>query len=398
MVSIIIPVRNRPNAIAECLTSLKKLNYPAEKTEILVVDDASSDHTADVVSEFPVSLLKRKNRCQAAKCRNLAARQAKGEILAFTDSDCLADPLWLLELIPAFCDPAVGIVGGMVESYHREKKLDHYEQVKSSLNMGNWSKSSDEYGVRFYVPSCNLLIRKPLFSKLGGFQERLHVGEDVDLCWRMQDLGYDVEFRPVGKIYHKHRNQLMPFLRRRFDYGTSEPILQKLHREREKELWVPWKATLFLFLVIIFMTTTRIPFLIGSVLLVLVDSFYRLAQLRSRRFEVPYPKVLLSVLRSYGTTVYHYCSFISRYYLVLLLCFLPLLPWISAAIFTAHILAGGVEFFLKRPRLHFLTFLLYFTVEQLSYQLGVWWGCLKNSYFRPIGPKLVFKGHRTSKS
>ena len=70
---------------------------------------------------------------------------------------------------------------------------------------------------------CNLLVRKEVFMKLGGFQEDLHVGEDVDLCWRMQDSGYDLEYGPIGKIYHRHRNTVQAFCRRRFDYGTSEP-------------------------------------------------------------------------------------------------------------------------------------------------------------------------------
>ena len=77
-VSVIIPVRNRPDEIAVCLRSLRELDYPENKLEIIVVDDASIDQTPDVVSRFPVRLLRLKQHRQAPYCRNLAARQARG--------------------------------------------------------------------------------------------------------------------------------------------------------------------------------------------------------------------------------------------------------------------------------------------------------------------------------
>ena len=77
-ISIIIPVRNRPEEIETCLSSLSELDYPLEKLEIIVVDDASSDSTPEVISRFPVCLIALKEHRQASFCRNLAARKAKG--------------------------------------------------------------------------------------------------------------------------------------------------------------------------------------------------------------------------------------------------------------------------------------------------------------------------------
>ncbi|MCJ7686221.1 MAG: glycosyltransferase, partial [Desulfobacteraceae bacterium] len=143
-VSVIIPVRNRPLEIDACLRSMGEVVYPPEKFEIIVVDDASTDHTPFTVSAFPVQLISLKENKQASYCRNLAARKAGGDILAFIDSDCLAEPLWLQELIPAFKDPSLGAVGGMVDSYFVESSLDRYEQVKSSLIVGFRAKRSLE--------------------------------------------------------------------------------------------------------------------------------------------------------------------------------------------------------------------------------------------------------------
>ena len=126
-VSVIIPVRNRPQEITACLTSLKNLNYPTEKIEIIVVDDCSSDSTPEAIRAFPVTLLALKKHRQASFCRNVAAKHAKNEILAFIDSDCEADPDWLLDLTPAFREKDIAAVGGKIDSFYTINHLDQYE-------------------------------------------------------------------------------------------------------------------------------------------------------------------------------------------------------------------------------------------------------------------------------
>ncbi len=390
-VSIIIPVRNRPEEITACLDSLSQLDYPDEKIEIIVVDDASDDNTADAVSKFPVNLVALKEHKQASFCRNLASQRAKGSILAFIDSDCLADPLWLKELIPAFKDPSLGAVGGMVDSYFIEKGLDRYEKVKSSLNMGSWSKSSREGEKFFYLPSCNLLVRRDLFLRLSGFKDVLHVGEDVDLCWRLQDDGYHVEYRPVGRVYHKHRNIIRYFCARRFDYGTSEALLQRLHAKRIKYLIFPPAESLFWGLVVLSIIFEYIPLMVLSGLIILIDSLIKFNKIRHKDIPIKFPHMFLAVFRGYLAFFYHCCAFVSRYYLIWSIAIFPFVPFGSGIIIGMHFLAGVVEYFIKKPHLNPLSFLLYFSLEQLSYQLGVWWRCLRMLYFCPVNPKIVYK-------
>ncbi len=143
-VSVIIPVRNRHEDIDACLQSLRELDYPYDKLDIIVVDDASTDQTPDVVSHYPVRLIRLKQHKQASYCRNLAAQNARGDLLAFIDSDCLADSAWLRELVPAFKDAQLGALGGVVDSYLDENGLDRYEKVKSSLNVSTWFKRSQK--------------------------------------------------------------------------------------------------------------------------------------------------------------------------------------------------------------------------------------------------------------
>jgi mycofactocin system glycosyltransferase len=391
-VSIVVPVRNRPEDLALCLDSLTNLKYPAEKTEIIVVDDASSDDTVKVAERFSVTIISLKTRKQASYCRNLGAQQARGEILAFVDSDCAADPLWLHELIPVFKDPDVGAVGGMVDSYFEDKGLDRYEKVKSSLQVSAWFKRSSEEERFFYVPSCNLLIRRSLFLDLGGFREDLHVGEDVDLCWRLQNHGEVLEYRPVGRVYHKHRNRLLPFCRRRFQYGTSEPTLQQLHPERVKQLLLPVPEFLFWVLVTASACLACVPLLFVAAATLLLHACFRYSWARRRNIPLQGAAIAGAVLRSSLSLCYHVCSFVSRYYLALFAALWPLVPWLSAAVLCMHVMSGMVQYATKHPQLNPFSFLAFFSLEQISYQLGVWWGCLRRAYFRPVIPRLVLKG------
>ena len=143
-VSVIVPVRNRPDEIEACLQSLAELDYPDDRLEIIVADDASTDQTPDVVSRFPVRLIRLKQHKQASYCRNHAARQARGDLLAFIDSDCLAESAWLRELAPAFKDAQLGALGGIVDSYFNTNGLDRYEKVRSSLSVSSWFRRSQK--------------------------------------------------------------------------------------------------------------------------------------------------------------------------------------------------------------------------------------------------------------
>ena len=390
-VSMIIPVRNRPEEMSACLQSLNRLKYPADKMEVIVVDDASDDSTPEVVSTFPVHLIVLNKQSGASFCRNLAAQKARGEILAFLDSDCLADPMWLQELIPALSDPSNGAVGGMVDSYFNEKGLDRYEKVKSSLNMGTLPRSSQDGSRFFYLPSCNLLVRKALFLQLKGFREDLAVGEDVDFCWRLQDQGHHVEYRPIGKVYHRHRNKIRHFGLRRFDYGTSEPLLQRSHPMRIKQLVFPPPDVIFWGLILLSVASRWVPLLGLCVVTLLTDALFRFYKIRKKNLPLEFPTILLAAFRGYLVVFYHWCSFVSRYYLVLTPLLFIWAPVGGAIILGMHLLTGLGEYFIKKPRLNFPLFLLYFTLEQLAYQLGVWWGCLRKLSFRPVNPHIVRK-------
>jgi hypothetical protein len=224
---------------------------------------------------------------------------------------------------------------------------------------------------------------------VGGFQEDLAVGEDVDLCWRIQDQRHAIEYRPVGPVYHRHRNRLPAFCSRRFDYGTSEPLLQKRHPRRTKTFGFPWGGALFwtaLFLTLF--TSSWTPAIPGAFIL-FVDGAARSRRLLRQGIPLAFGPILTAVLRDYLSLFFHGCAFLSRYYLAAGLLLIPLRPGLSLAVSVVQLLTGSVIYAVKRPRMNFLSFQFFFFLDQLSYQTGVWWGCLKNLHFRPVTPKLA---------
>jgi mycofactocin glycosyltransferase len=181
-VSIVIPVYNRSHDLYCCLESLKTLDYPQSKLQVIVVDDASTDNSASVAREFNAKVIAQPYNQGQSAARNRGVKEASGEIVAFIDSDCIADPQWLKDLLPYFQDQRFVLVGGFVDSYYQNSMLDRYESVKSALNMGKEKVVGVGNNAVFYVPTCNVLIRKDVYLKNGGLDESMRVGEDVDFA------------------------------------------------------------------------------------------------------------------------------------------------------------------------------------------------------------------------
>lgn len=389
--SIVIPVRNRPTDIAECLTSLLRFDYPESLTETIVVDDGSTDETADVISQFGVTLIKNSRRRGASFCRNLGACKARGEIVVFLDSDCTVKKDWGRELIAAFRDPEIVACGGMVDSRENRKALDRYEQVKSSLIMGRVRQDSRDGGRFFYVPSCSLAVRRDVFTSLGGFREEMHVGEDVDLCWRLVDKGHAIAYRPSAVVYHRHRNSIHDFCKRRFDYGTSEPLLQQLHPSRRKDFLLRPGSFVFWAFIVLSLVNPQPVFLLAAAAFLVGDALLYQRKARCSGLSLPYIKVLFSIARVNFSFLYHICAFGSRYYLLPAMAAGFIQPWIAIGFAAGHTVTGLVQYSIHRPRLDPVSFLFFFTLEQASYQAGVWRGCLKRFFWRPVFPRLRFR-------
>jgi mycofactocin system glycosyltransferase len=288
IVSVVIPVKDRADDLRNCMLSLLALDYPKDKLEIVVVDDGSSDETPEVARELGGHVISSgKVGGGPALARNRGASVARGEILAFIDSDCTASPNWLMELLPVFSEDKVAAVGGWVDGMHDASSLDRYEAVMSSLNLGRREMSGGTGGDTFYLPSCNLLIRNDTFTAAGGFRDSMQVGEDVDLTWRLRDAGWQIVYLPEGSVCHAHRSLLWPFMKRRFEYGTSEGLLQRLHPVRGKKMLIPpMLAAILSFLSAALLFWSWLPLPLAAVLF-LFDSISCRLKLHKQGLKLP---------------------------------------------------------------------------------------------------------------
>jgi mycofactocin system glycosyltransferase len=390
-VTVIIPAKDRKAELRDCLRSVFTQDYPGEKMEIIVVDDGSKDGTRQLLEALPCKTLSHPESRGQSHCRNVGAQAAKGEILAFIDSDCVATATWLRELIPFFEWDEVGAVGGFVDGYFQESSLDRYEKAFSPLNMGKHMASAAGNRSALYVPTCNLLVRKNVYETIGGIKEDMRVGEDVDFCWRMRSGGHRLLYAPYGVVKHKHRSLLRQMSKRRAQYGTSEALLYRLHPEKAKRLQTPpFAVAVFLSICAAVLSLSVFPLFVGGAVL-LAESFKKIHKVAKAPVAISTGKILSSILRTHLSFFYFASFHVVRYYLVSFVLLGFLFPEVWLLGLFLFLFASVVDYRVKKPLLAFLLFLFYYALEHSSYQLGVFIGCLRLRTFRSYRVKFVLR-------
>jgi hypothetical protein len=178
--TIVVPVLDAAANLDQLLTSLGD-------QDVIVVDDGSRDPDAirAVAEQHGARLLRHEVNAGPAAARNTGLAQATGDLIAFIDSDCRADPGWPACLAGHFDDPRVAMVAPRVEpSAESAGLIERYETTRSSLDMGNRAELVRKGGRLGFLPSAAVLVRKAALQG-GGFDTALRVGEDVDLTWRL---------------------------------------------------------------------------------------------------------------------------------------------------------------------------------------------------------------------
>lgn len=393
-VSIVIPTYNRRTMLGFCLDSLINLNYPKEKTEIIVVDDCSPE-PVEIGDRPLVKLIRMPQNNGPGAARNEAVRQAKGEIIAFLDDDCLADKDWLQALVPCFQDPDVAAAGGRVESAVLTSHLDNYEQVQSPLLMGDHQRKVRKGSSVSYLATCNLLVRKESFLAAGGFDPVLRVGEDVDLCWRILARGEAIYYIPQGLILHYHRSQVLPFLKRRLNYGQSEAKLQSRYSEETRKLfYFPGNGFILGAVALIFLLKGSFLAVMAGMGLVMLNlvwqTVHKIRSFLSPHGQPRFGRVFLAMLRSQSTAVYIFSQHFARYYSIpVSVLGLIIYPQIIPVFLALSLLPGVVDYRIKKPSVPLFYFLSYNFLENLFYQAGVFSGCLKEHNWRPLAMNFI---------
>jgi len=242
-VSVVIPVLNGETVLPRCLESLRALDYPRDRLEIIVADNGSTDRTVEVARRFGVAVIVQPKR-GAAAARNAAIAAAHSDWIATTDADCVVHPLWLKHLVAVGRREKCAAVGGRViaccrdavvrDFCAREGVLDQQAAVAGRL-------------LPFpFVITANGLFRRDALAAVGGFDEDFAAAaaEDVDLGWRLGERGLTLAYAPDAWVSHRQRERAVDIHAQFYRYGLSEVRLYLKHRhrfderERSKHLWI----------------------------------------------------------------------------------------------------------------------------------------------------------------
>lgn len=235
-ISVIVPFLNSEATIDECLQALISQNL--KPSEIIMVDNGSTDRSKVIVNNFAnkngiIVKYFYESKKGPACARNLGIRNCIGNIIAFTDSDCVPDPDWLKNLIIEFQNPQVAAVAGIVESYKTETLYDKFHALFTLKGFEKSQIFSKFNLVSGGFPTANLAVRKDVLIKLNSFDETLaDNGEDYDLCDRIYRHGLKIKYIPDAVIYHKHRSTLIGTFKQGYGFGKSHAVLLKKHCEK----------------------------------------------------------------------------------------------------------------------------------------------------------------------
>jgi GT2 family glycosyltransferase len=199
--------------LKDCFTSLLALEYPQDKLELVLVDNASADGSVEFVREhFPrVNIVQNEENLGFCKGNNRGARQASGEYVAFLNNDTRVDPSWLTELVkPCLAEPDVACTASKILDWEGTAvdfvgAVMNFHGFAFQRDFGRRSPSHyDRSGPLLFACGGSMLIRRQLFLDIGGFDEDYFIYfEDVDLGWRLWLLGYRVLFVPSAITYHR---------------------------------------------------------------------------------------------------------------------------------------------------------------------------------------------------
>lgn len=223
--SIIIPAYNARKTLSECLTAC--LGQAYTDFEVIIVDDGSTDETGQITAQFEAVRYHRQPNGGPASARNSGARIASGDILVYTDADCIPQADWLKQLADGFEDGVVA-VGGTYTIANPDARLARVVQAEIAARHRQFGREVD------FLGSFNVAYRRDAFEVVGGFDEsyRQASGEDNDLAYRLHDNGGRMVFNPKAVVAHYHPERLLAYLRTQSRHGYWRVKLYRDHPRR----------------------------------------------------------------------------------------------------------------------------------------------------------------------
>ena len=221
-VSIVVPTYNAEATIGPLLESLIRLDYPSY--EVIIANDGSRDRTREIVERYPVQLRNGPNR-GASAARDMGLRAAKGDIVAYVDSDVTVTPDWLRRIVAPFSDPTVGATTGRTVFLRNEKATSWMR----SLDIERRNAARRTYTRLANGP--NSAFRRSLLLEVGGFDPSWYHAEDTEVSYRVWQRGYRIQYVPEAVVHHIPEDDWRRFYRKRYrDAKAFTRMLRKYSR------------------------------------------------------------------------------------------------------------------------------------------------------------------------
>jgi glycosyltransferase involved in cell wall biosynthesis len=226
-ISVVVACYNGERTLQACLDSLQRLNYP--DYEVLLVDDGSTDGTQAIALRHPTArYIRHQKNLGLSVARNTGIAAATGEVIAFTDADCRADEDWLYYLAGDLLNSSFVGLGGPNLLPPEDSPVA--AAVMASPGGPAHVMLSDRQAE--HIPGCNMAFYKWALAAVGGFDPIFQrAGDDVDICWRLQQAGHKIGFSPAAFVWHFRRSAIRHYLKQQLGYGDAEALLVRKHPE-----------------------------------------------------------------------------------------------------------------------------------------------------------------------
>ncbi|HZA12727.1 mycofactocin biosynthesis glycosyltransferase MftF [Mycobacterium sp.] len=385
-VTIVIPVRNNLFGLRRLLSSLRGLRA-------IVVDDGSVPpvQPGDLSGLHCQFELLRHGRSKGpAAARNTGLSACKTDFVAFLDSDVVPRRGWLEALLGHFSDPAVALVAPRIIGLsHSNNLVARYEAVRSPLDLGRREAPVVPYGSVSYVPSAAIICRRSALSDVGGFDETLQSGEDVDLCWRFVEAGARLRYEPIAVVAHSHRVGFREWFARKAFYGESAAPLSVRHPDKTAPLVISgWTLVVWLLMAM------------GSGMGYLASLI--IAALTARRiagtldgFDSRPRDVAVVAAKGLGAAALQLASAVCRHYWPVALLAALMSRRCRQIVVLAAVVDGVVDWLSRHSntddhtkRIGLLPYLVLKRLDDLAYGLGMWNGMVRERHLGPLKPQI----------
>ncbi len=231
-VSVIIPVYNDRERLAHCLGALNQQTYPHGQFEVVVVDNGSDESLEGMVASFPIARLVLEQKRSSFAARNSGIEAARGDILAFTDSDCIPFPDWIENGVRQLMSmPNQGVVSGCVEVFSKiPEKPTVYESYDMIFGFQQefWAKD------RKYGATANLFTHRQIIDDVGPFNANIKSTGDQEWCLRAVDHGYQLSYSQDACVKHPARASLKALVHKRLRLaGGNFDSRKSTHNQKE---------------------------------------------------------------------------------------------------------------------------------------------------------------------